>query len=356
MNLLTWSAKEQIRYLRQEFPDEWTVERIAKSFPVTAEGVVKLLKSKYSPENQPEIIKHDKRVKSNLLKLSDGKNSSLAQQYNKMLTDGVIGSLENATGNVTIPTEKQRITQCLPDRNDDHHMKRREQKKTGLFESIVKNYCEKKNTGSSFTKLEDFNQPNGEKMPTEITSMAAKSVKSIATVSKNKSKMTHRPTKTSSTANIKAYDFNDFNIGTSNCNIITRDPPNRDEPLENELNSKNHLTEKMINLDSSSPKDEKGFLIDHISKYKHDKAKDVPQNVAEDVRFDMQHNINDKRQGYIYDSNTGYQYPYGKVDNSFHDIQVNKSTKPTDFNTNKLLRKGDNFYDDDGDFLFRVPY
>lgn len=34
-NLLTWSEKEQIRHLSNEHPDEWTLEKLAESFPVT---------------------------------------------------------------------------------------------------------------------------------------------------------------------------------------------------------------------------------------------------------------------------------------------------------------------------------
>jgi len=41
-NFLSWDAKEQIRYLHAEFPDEWTAERIATSFPISEEGVKKV--------------------------------------------------------------------------------------------------------------------------------------------------------------------------------------------------------------------------------------------------------------------------------------------------------------------------
>ena len=49
VNLLTWKAKEQIRYLHSEFPDEWTPEVLAESFPVSLEGVHRLLGSGYVP-------------------------------------------------------------------------------------------------------------------------------------------------------------------------------------------------------------------------------------------------------------------------------------------------------------------
>lgn len=37
-NLMTWAAKEQLRYLYKEYPNEWPVERLAKAFPISVEG------------------------------------------------------------------------------------------------------------------------------------------------------------------------------------------------------------------------------------------------------------------------------------------------------------------------------
>ena len=38
LNLLTWSAKEQIRYLHHTDPQQWTPEHIAECFPISPEG------------------------------------------------------------------------------------------------------------------------------------------------------------------------------------------------------------------------------------------------------------------------------------------------------------------------------
>lgn len=35
INLLTWSEKEQIRYLHDSDQDTWTVEKLAESFPAS---------------------------------------------------------------------------------------------------------------------------------------------------------------------------------------------------------------------------------------------------------------------------------------------------------------------------------
>ena len=46
-NVLSWRAKEQIRYLNSMFPDEWTPDEIANSFPISVDGVQRVLKSTY---------------------------------------------------------------------------------------------------------------------------------------------------------------------------------------------------------------------------------------------------------------------------------------------------------------------
>uniref|UniRef100_A0A3Q0R854 Neugrin n=1 Tax=Amphilophus citrinellus TaxID=61819 RepID=A0A3Q0R854_AMPCI len=46
---LTWDAIEQIRYLKQNQPEEWTVERLAEGFSVSPDVILRLLRSKFVP-------------------------------------------------------------------------------------------------------------------------------------------------------------------------------------------------------------------------------------------------------------------------------------------------------------------
>ncbi|XP_047434510.1 neugrin [Mugil cephalus] len=46
---LTWDAMEQIRFLKQELPEEWTVERLAEGFSVTPDVIFRVLRSKFVP-------------------------------------------------------------------------------------------------------------------------------------------------------------------------------------------------------------------------------------------------------------------------------------------------------------------
>ncbi|XP_048858992.1 neugrin [Brienomyrus brachyistius] len=46
---LTWDAIEQIRYLKEEFPEEWTVERLAEGFSVSRDVILRVLRSRFTP-------------------------------------------------------------------------------------------------------------------------------------------------------------------------------------------------------------------------------------------------------------------------------------------------------------------
>ncbi|XP_029013398.1 neugrin [Betta splendens] len=46
---LTWDAIEQIRYLKQELPEEWTVQRLAEGFSVTPDVILRVLRSTFIP-------------------------------------------------------------------------------------------------------------------------------------------------------------------------------------------------------------------------------------------------------------------------------------------------------------------
>lgn len=46
---LTWEAIEQIRHLNQEFPEEWTIPRLAEGFNVDTDVIRRILRSKFSP-------------------------------------------------------------------------------------------------------------------------------------------------------------------------------------------------------------------------------------------------------------------------------------------------------------------
>lgn len=64
-NFLTWAEKEQIRHLHKTEPDEWTSERLAESFPAVESVIIKIINATWTPSNMKRIQKHDESTKRN---------------------------------------------------------------------------------------------------------------------------------------------------------------------------------------------------------------------------------------------------------------------------------------------------
>ncbi|XP_067269877.1 neugrin [Pseudorasbora parva] len=71
---LTWDAIEQIRYLKQESPEEWTLQRLAEGFSVSPDVISKVLRSKFTP-TAVRKLKQDSNVLASTgqLSLREGK-------------------------------------------------------------------------------------------------------------------------------------------------------------------------------------------------------------------------------------------------------------------------------------------
>ncbi|KAM8972292.1 neugrin [Pelodytes ibericus] len=58
---LSWNAMEQIRFLKQESPEEWTLPRLAEGFNVSPDVIRRVLRSKFSPPEKRKL-KQDLKV------------------------------------------------------------------------------------------------------------------------------------------------------------------------------------------------------------------------------------------------------------------------------------------------------
>ncbi|KAK7484507.1 hypothetical protein BaRGS_00024263 [Batillaria attramentaria] len=158
INLLTWEAKEQIRYLHNKFPDEWTPEALAESFPVSREGVLRILQSSYTPRTQDEIVKHNIRVAAHwrqlrdLLKMKGGQTDSA--NFRHVLDTGKLPLMLNAGGLPSLPVSRK-----PGDALEDAHQQRDRQ--IGIFESIVAGSCRDK-VKEVTLKLEQGQREKGE--------------------------------------------------------------------------------------------------------------------------------------------------------------------------------------------------
>ncbi|GAB0092295.1 uncharacterized protein DMENIID0001_072850 [Sergentomyia squamirostris] len=79
-NFLTWSEKEQIRFLHRDSPSEWTVEKLAESFPAGIVTIEKILKASWLPRDDKRIRKHDENVQRNWQAFRKGKIENLSNE------------------------------------------------------------------------------------------------------------------------------------------------------------------------------------------------------------------------------------------------------------------------------------
>lgn len=103
INFLTWSEKEQIRKLYENEPDTWPIERLAESFPVSFENVVKVAKAKWYPGDVSRIQKHDKGVKENWAKFKRNElDGELDPEFAEHLKKFSHREFDNTVDNVTL--------------------------------------------------------------------------------------------------------------------------------------------------------------------------------------------------------------------------------------------------------------
>ncbi|XP_026126035.1 neugrin-like [Carassius auratus] len=95
---LSWDAIQQIRYLKQESPEEWTLERLAEGFSVSPDVISRVLRSKFTP-SAVRKLKQDWKVSasSGPQFLRDGKTEQ------SVLPSGNTGALTAlSTGALTV--------------------------------------------------------------------------------------------------------------------------------------------------------------------------------------------------------------------------------------------------------------
>lgn len=109
VSLLTYAEKENIRYLHESNPDHWTPEKLAESFPISAEGAAKLLKSGFRAHRPEDVIRHDEKVKDRLERVKAGEITLTPELKRKMAIREKIqfkvGELPESVKELAIPVK-----------------------------------------------------------------------------------------------------------------------------------------------------------------------------------------------------------------------------------------------------------
>lgn len=142
-NLLTYAEKEQIKFLHSSDNEEWTVERLAESFPASAETICKILKARWSPMSEKRIRAHDESVLKNWERFKKGEFSTkLSRELQEHLNKFIHRDLKDIN--------------ILPDSSKTFQKKKWQKPKSSEFSSIIMSLRSKdKETASNLTQLSD---------------------------------------------------------------------------------------------------------------------------------------------------------------------------------------------------------
>ncbi|CAL7941701.1 unnamed protein product [Xylocopa violacea] len=72
-NFLTYVEKDQIKKLHKIDPEKWTPEKLSESFPALPETIRKILKTKWVPKSAERILQYDKKVIENWKQFKTGR-------------------------------------------------------------------------------------------------------------------------------------------------------------------------------------------------------------------------------------------------------------------------------------------
>ena len=141
-NLLTWMEKEMIKYLHKDDPKEWTIDRLAESFPATGSVVLSVLKEK-TMLNEKRINEYNKDVTSNWKKLSRGllelepeyaqhlksgyKTLRLSSGLKNLAEQDIMIQLENKTSPLPKPAIPGEFARIIIDYNNKVAKKKQEE-------------------------------------------------------------------------------------------------------------------------------------------------------------------------------------------------------------------------------------
>ncbi|XP_070961678.1 neugrin [Oncorhynchus clarkii lewisi] len=107
---LSWDAMEQIRYLKQELPEEWTIDRLAEGFSVHRDVILRVLRSKFAPTPERKA-KQDTSVWARLRQQALPGGGAGGQERQKALPGGGAGGQDRQ---VALPGGRQGRQKALP--------------------------------------------------------------------------------------------------------------------------------------------------------------------------------------------------------------------------------------------------
>ncbi|XP_058130515.1 uncharacterized protein LOC131284926 [Anopheles ziemanni] len=113
LNFLTWSEKEQIRYLHAFDPEEWSIDKLTESFPADRYTIAKIVKTKWQPKDNKRMERHDAAVKENWQMFRSGRIQNIDPGFAQHLNKFVQRNVDNA-GKLKMKIASKRLYEIRP--------------------------------------------------------------------------------------------------------------------------------------------------------------------------------------------------------------------------------------------------
>ena len=324
--MLTWSEKEKIRQLNKENPEDWPIERLAESFPATEETIVKVLSAKWKPKSVKIVQRYDERVK---------KNWALFRAGKLPVDDDLRQHLEKFMNRKIRPTDTEIIAKTIIKQKPVFP-----QPKSTLFSDIIQGYL------NALPKTE-----NPEIKDTEPSN----SVKKI-TEGSSPTPLTGTLTKRlAQTFKYKSVTFDEFiKTKVDQISATTKNLTPEDREFVDEFKRRNTETykEKSLAFENTlvlESDNATGAELEKIEKNLPSvplKSRiQVPKPTAEDLKM-----IEEKSK-----LETGIIARKNRPDVSEENFPMWIKIPRQQYKNGVTYRVQDRYYDDDGEFLYRVP-
>jgi len=329
--LLTWMEMEMIRYLHSKDPTEWSYERLAESFPATKGVIHKVVKSK-TLLCKDRIREYNQEVVSNWKKLSK-KQLELEPKYEQ--------HLKSNNGNLKLtPGEKSLAEQEIMVKFE-RSLSVPKPAIPGEFASIIVNYNKK------IAKRE-----------TENKSVQAQEVFEMASLFGDNSipgtPVMNEVSPYSETAllatNIDLSKEKRMDVEKFRKQYLKRDGEKKSK--KENIEDPNPFREKYLEW-VKKEEDKSKYASKSVQKIEASEVSNIEKEASflyENVEEEIDVKVSETGQTYVFDPESGYKQPYINPDNPDF-IEIPKQLK----NKYKLFQVGDSYYDNEGDFLFRVP-
>ncbi|KAG8197189.1 hypothetical protein JTE90_011347 [Oedothorax gibbosus] len=330
--LLTNAAKNQIRHLHRIDPVQWNPENLSQSFPVTINGVKKLLKSNFVLRSPERIRQHDAEVAERWACLKSRTPSPLISPYTRRMWDEEKIMKENYNGDPNLPNVPPESGKVVI---------HQEEKEVGEFSSIIQQYIEYKKSKESGLVSESTSD---ELIISDGLKHSGKDRKKSLNLLR--SSKYHMDDETDDTDYI-TNTFRPFSKNNYRQNSEEMIHSQFKENLKEEVSNSKHKpdgryvqwmqdqTEEKENLRMPPKPVDSKKVFSKIPKFKRDQTIELKEDQSKNV--------------YYYDDKMGYQHPTGKPVQS-------KIRLP-----NKLRKEGAVYkvgravYDEDGELLYKVP-